>query len=75
MPRAPKGTTRVGYKNRRGQVVVRATGLPGNDHEQSIYVIVAAHAETSTARTGATSFSASARVARTGARVSTTPRW
>jgi hypothetical protein len=32
-------TTRPGYQNRNGQVVIRATGLPGTDHVQSIYVL------------------------------------
>ena len=32
-------TTTVGYKNRNAQVVVRATGLLGNDYEQYIYVL------------------------------------
>ena len=37
--RSPLGTTQVGYENRNGQVVIRATGLPGTDHGQSIYVL------------------------------------
>ena len=32
-------TTTPGYRNRHGQIVVRATGLPGNDHMQRIYVL------------------------------------
>jgi hypothetical protein len=37
---AGKGaTTKPGYRNRNGQMVVRATGLPGTDHFQSIYVL------------------------------------
>ena len=32
-------TTHPGYRNRNGQVVVRATALPGNDHMQRIYVL------------------------------------
>ena len=32
-------TTQVGYVNRNGQTVVRATGLPGNDHMQYTYVL------------------------------------
>jgi hypothetical protein len=32
-------TTTPGFRNRNGQVVVRATGLPGNDHLQRIYVL------------------------------------
>lgn len=31
------GTTRPGYVNRNGQVVIRDTGLPGTDHLQRIY--------------------------------------
>lgn len=32
-------STQAGYENKNGQVVVRATGLPGSDHGQSIYVL------------------------------------
>lgn len=32
-------TTRIGYVNRNGQEVVRATNLPGTDHLQQIYVL------------------------------------
>lgn len=32
-------TTRAGYINRNDQTVLRATGLPGTDHGQSIYVL------------------------------------
>ena len=32
-------TTVLGYRNRNDQVVVRATGLAGNDHLQSVYVL------------------------------------
>jgi hypothetical protein len=32
-----KKTTEIGYANRNGQVVIRATGLPGTDHLQYIY--------------------------------------
>jgi hypothetical protein len=32
-------TTRPGYRNRNGQVNLRPTGLPGNDHLQYIYVL------------------------------------
>jgi hypothetical protein len=31
--------TRIGYRNRNDQVVIHATGLPGNDHNQYIYVL------------------------------------
>ncbi len=30
-------TTRRGYVNRNGQVVIRNTGLPGNEQGQSVY--------------------------------------
>ena len=33
------GTTKPGFVNRNQQTVVRATGLPGTDHGQSIYVL------------------------------------
>jgi hypothetical protein len=39
MSRKSKRTTTPGFVNRNGQVVVRATGLSGNDHGQSIYVL------------------------------------
>lgn len=42
MPRARKrttSTTQIGYVNRNGQEVVRATDLPGTDHMQKIYVL------------------------------------
>jgi hypothetical protein len=32
-------TTQPGYTNRNGQVVIRPTQLPGNDHLQFIYVL------------------------------------
>jgi precorrin-8X/cobalt-precorrin-8 methylmutase len=32
-------TTEPGYQNRNGQTVLKATGLPGTDHGQSIYVL------------------------------------
>ena len=35
--RSPKGTTKVGFVNRNGQVVIRNTGKPGTDHGQKIY--------------------------------------
>jgi len=34
-----KGTATVGYENRNQQTVVRKTDLPGNDHNQVIYVL------------------------------------
>lgn len=36
---ASKGTTEIGYVNRNRQVVVRKTDLPGNDHNQVVYVL------------------------------------
>jgi hypothetical protein len=33
------GTTEPGYRNRNRQTVVRATELPGTDHNQKIYVL------------------------------------
>ena len=33
----PKGTTKVGYVNTNGQVVIRNTGKPGVDHNQKVY--------------------------------------
>ena len=35
--RSGKGTTQPGYRNRSGQVVVRRTNRPGNDHNQVVY--------------------------------------
>jgi hypothetical protein len=34
---APKGTTKIGFVSKRGQVVIRPTGKPGTDHGQKIY--------------------------------------
>ena len=34
-----KGTTRVGYVNRRRQVVIRKTNALGTDHGQYVYVL------------------------------------
>jgi hypothetical protein len=39
MGRESKRTTEPGFVNRNGQVVVRATGLAGTDHGQSVYVL------------------------------------
>lgn len=33
------GTTQIGFQNRNQQVVVRKTDLPGNDHNQVVYVL------------------------------------
>ena len=35
--RHPKGTTKVGYVNPNGQVVIRNTDKPGTDRGQKIY--------------------------------------
>jgi len=32
-------TTQIGYLNRNGLTVIRNTGLPGTDHNQTIYVL------------------------------------
>ena len=32
-------TTRPGYTNRNNQTVLRGTNLPGNDHNQYVYVL------------------------------------
>jgi len=37
--REPGFTTAVGYVNRNNQTVLRATGLPGTDHLQYVYVL------------------------------------
>jgi len=39
-------TTDPGYVNRNGQTVVRATGEPGTDHHQRIYVLRCTHCTT-----------------------------
>ena len=36
MTQSPE-TTKVGFVNRNGQVVIRNTGKPGTDHNQKIY--------------------------------------
>jgi hypothetical protein len=36
---SPKGTTKIGFVSKRGQVVIRGTGLPGTDHGQKIYQV------------------------------------
>jgi hypothetical protein len=35
--RESKNTTRIGYVNPNGQVVIRNTGRPGTDHNAKIY--------------------------------------
>lgn len=37
--RGSRGTTKSGYRNRNGQVVVRATDQAGNDFGQRVYVL------------------------------------
>lgn len=37
--RKSAGTTKPGYRNRNDQIVVRRTDLPGNDHNQRVYVL------------------------------------
>jgi hypothetical protein len=37
MPAADKGTTKIGFVNSNGQVVVRNTGESGTDHRQYVY--------------------------------------
>lgn len=39
IPPRSAGTTALGYRNPNDQVVVRRTGLPGNDHLQKVYVL------------------------------------
>jgi hypothetical protein len=36
---SPKGTTKIGFVSRRGQVVVRPTGIAGTDHGQKVYQV------------------------------------
>jgi hypothetical protein len=40
MPRESKGTTITGFVNVHGQVTIRNTGAPGNDHLQYVYQLV-----------------------------------
>lgn len=42
-----KGTTALGFKNRNGQENVRATGQPGTDYLQTVYVLKCTHCGTS----------------------------
>ncbi|MCY3822382.1 MAG: Swt1 family HEPN domain-containing protein [Nitrospinae bacterium] len=37
--RVNKKTTEAGYKNRNNQTVIRKTDLPGNDHNQRVYIL------------------------------------
>ncbi len=39
MAKQNKGTTRIGFTNRNRQKNIQATGLPGTDHGQTIYVL------------------------------------
>lgn len=36
-------TTKPGYVNRNGQVVIRDTGIPGTDHLQTTYQLACSH--------------------------------
>ncbi|TNE65001.1 MAG: hypothetical protein EP336_13880 [Rhodobacteraceae bacterium] len=36
-------TTASGFRNRNGQIVIRATGEPGNDHNQRVYQLACEH--------------------------------
>ena len=36
-------TTRTGYVNRNGQVVIRNTGAPGTDNNQYVYQLACSH--------------------------------
>jgi hypothetical protein len=40
---AAKGTTKIGFVNDNGQVVVRNTGLRGTDHLQYVYQLACSH--------------------------------
>ena len=44
-PRPSLRTTEVGFINRNAQTVLRATGLPGTDHGQYIYVLRCGHCD------------------------------
>ncbi|MDT1063426.1 hypothetical protein RM190_16250 [Paracoccus sp. CPCC 101403] len=39
VPRSARETTRTGYLNRNGQEVIQRRDLPGNDHNQKVYVL------------------------------------
>jgi hypothetical protein len=39
MGKTDKGTNEIGFRNRNGQETVRATGVPGTDHLQYVYVL------------------------------------
>ena len=41
--RTSKGTTKIGFVNRNGQVVIRNTGLPGTDHNAKVYQLGCSH--------------------------------
>lgn len=40
---ADGATTAPGFRNRNGQIVIRATGEPGNDHNQQVYQLACEH--------------------------------
>jgi hypothetical protein len=44
--RRPKGTTRLGFENKNGQVVIRRTSKLGTDHNQYIYILRCKHCKT-----------------------------
>lgn len=55
---AARGTTQVGYENRNKQIVLRKTDLPGNDHNQLVYVLRCIPAGMNMERMAPTFFSA-----------------
>ena len=40
-----RGTTKPGYRNRNGQVVVSRTELPGTDNNQYVYLMRCTHCD------------------------------
>lgn len=42
-PMKPSPTTRTGYVNRNGQIVIRNTGAPGTDNNQYVYQLACSH--------------------------------
>ena len=59
-------TTQTGYVNCNGQVTIRNTDQPGNDHLQYTYQVACFHCGYTTARTAATFTSVSALGAKVG---------
>ena len=41
-----KGTTSVGFENKKGQVVIRKTSKLGTDHNQYVYILRCKHCRT-----------------------------